>query len=235
MIYDLGSKRELFIDDFFIQSLEGNVHQKLHPLIHDEVIFKLNEPHEISNTSSSYNSIVYDGKRYLLYYRAHAMLSTPKDPKGNSRFILCVAEMTDGKKFKRCQVNLSDEGYNVVLDNKMTDHLVKNGATNLIPGVATVFYDTNPACAENERYKLIATNEKPGQHMMFLFVSADGFDFKFKYGPFELSPDSGYDSPNQAFFDHEIGKYRLYHRGFRSDGFTWKRTIMCHTTPFSIE
>ena len=112
----------------------------------------------------------------------------------------------------------------------MTDHLVKNGAANVMPGVTTAFYDTNPACPADERYKLISTNEKAGQCGMYLFVSADGFKFKQKNGRFDLAPDSGYDSANQVFFDHTIGKYRLYHRAFRNDGPTWKRTIMGHIT-----
>lgn len=230
MVYDLGSKRELFTDDFFVSSLEGDVRKKVHQLIPDEVVITLDEPHEITNTSSSYNSIIFDGKRYLLYYRAHARVPSASDINGNSRYILCVAETTDGINFKRCKVNISTEGYNVVLDNKMTDHLVKNGAANVMPGVTTPFYDTNPNCPVDERYKLISTNEKARQYAMYLFVSPDGFHFKLKHGPFKLEPGSGYDSPNQAFYDHSIGAYRLFHRGFRDDGFTWKRTIMTHIT-----
>ena len=229
--YDLGDKRELFVDNFFISSLEGDVRQKLHSPVPDEIVLSLNEPHEKSNdTASSYSSIIYDGKRYLIYYRAHGRLPSASDLKGNSRFVLCVAETVDGINFKRCQVNLSREGYNVVLDNPMTAHLIKGKAVNVIPGVTTAFYDTNPACPENERYKLIATNEKSGQYAMYLFVSADGFNFKQKTGRFNLAKGSGYDSANQAFFDHTIGKYRLYHRAFRNAGPTWKRTVMCHIT-----
>ncbi|MBR2509657.1 MAG: hypothetical protein IKB71_07905 [Lentisphaeria bacterium] len=228
MVYDLGAKRELFIDNFFINSLEGDVRQQIHKLIPEEIVLTTDERHEDSN-NTSYESIVFDGRRYLFYYRAHGRFETAATP-GNNRYVLCVAETTDGINFKRCQVNLSKEGYNVVLDNSMTDHLMKDGATNVIPGVTTAFYDTNPACPVDEKYKLIATNEKAGQYAMYLFVSADGFKFKQKTGRFNLAPDSGYDSANQAFFDHSIGKYRLYHRGFRNDGPTWKRTIMCHVT-----
>ena len=230
MVYDLGTKRELFVDDFFIHSLAGNVQKKLHELIHDDIVMTLDQPHEYTNCSSSYNSIIYDGKRYLLYYRAHGRNPSLSNLKGNDRYVYCVAETIDGIHFKRCNVHISDEGSNVVLDNKMTDHLVPENATNLIPGVTTPFYDTNPDCPEEERYKLIATQEQTLKRCMHLFVSPDGFHFKWAKGPFVLAKDSGFDSPNQAFYDHTIGKYRLYHRATRDDGFTWKRTIMCHTT-----
>ena len=229
-VYDLGAKRELFVDDFFIRSLDGDVSRRVHKLIPDEVILTLDEPHEFTNNSGCYNSLLYDGKRYLYYYRAHARFGTPSDPEGNMEFIFCVAESYDGINFKRCQVNLHPSGYNVVLDNAMTAPLVGEAKKNHCPGVTVAFYDTNPACPETERYKLIVTQEGIRDGALFLFVSADGFDFKQKTGRFDLASRSGYDSPNQAFYDANIGKYRLYHRGFRSDGGTWKRTIMTHVT-----
>lgn len=229
-VYELGDKRELFVDDFFIESLSGDVASRVHEMIPDEVVLTLDEPHEYSNNSGCFNSLLYDGKRYLYYYRAHGRFATAADPAGIPDFTFCVAESYDGINFKRCQVNLHDSGYNVVLDNKMTQQLIYGEEINLCPAVSTAFYDTNPECPEDERYKLIVTNEKVKDGALFLFVSPDGFDFRQKTGKFALGENSGYDSPNQAFFDHNIGKYRLYHRGFRNDGYTWKRTIMSHIT-----
>lgn len=229
-VYDLGGKRELFVDDFFVSSLTGELGAKVHEMIPDEVILTLDEAHEYSNNSGCFNTLLFDGKRYLYYYRAHGRFGTAAHLEGNMDFTLCVAESSDGINFQRCPVNLHETGYNVVLDNASTQQLIFNGEPNHCPGVTTAFYDTNPACPENERYKLIVTNERVPDGALFLFVSADGFDFRQKTGRFALGDNSGYDSPNQAFFDPNIGKYRLYHRGFRPDGFTWKRTIMTHVT-----
>lgn len=229
-VYDLGTKRELFIDDFFIHSLEGDVAKRTHEMIPDDIILTLDEPHENTNNSAaSYSSLLYDGKRYLFYYRAYSRLATKSDPEGRSGYILCVAESTDGINFRKSPVNLHASGYNVVLDSDSTACLIQNGEENVCPGVATAFYDTNPACPGNERYKMIVTNEKAGC-FMFLFVSPDGYDFKLKCGPFKLGERSAFDSANQAFYDPNIGKYRLYHRGIRLAGPTWKRTIMTHVT-----
>ena len=229
-VYDLGTKRELFIDDFFIHSLEGDVAKRTHEMIPDDIILTLDEPHENTNNSAaSYSSLLYDGKRYLFYYRAYSRLATKSDPEGRSGYILCVAESTDGINFRKSPVNLHASGYNVVLDSDSTACLIQNGEENVCPGVATAFYDTNPACPGNKRYKMIVTNEKAGC-FMFLFVSPDGYDFKLKCGPFKLGERSAFDSANQAFYDPNIGKYRLYHRGIRLAGPTWKRTIMTHVT-----
>ena len=52
--YDLGDKRELFVDNFFISSLEGDVRQKLHSPVPDEIVLSLNEPHEKSHLRYPY-------------------------------------------------------------------------------------------------------------------------------------------------------------------------------------
>lgn len=230
-VYELGDKRELFVDDFFIRSLEGDAVRRTHEMIPDDIILTLDEPHENTNNSAaSYSSLLYDGERYLFYYRAYSRLPTKADPEGRAGYVLCVAESTDGINFRRSPVNLHASGYNVVLDSGSTACLIRNGEENVCPGVATSFYDTNPRCPESEKYKMIVTNEKVPEGALFLFVSPDGYDFKLKCGPFKLGERSAYDSANQAFYDPNIGKYRLYHRGIRLAGPTWKRTIMTHVT-----
>ena len=229
-VYALGSKRELFVDDFFVSALSGEVCRKLHEPIPDDIVLTLDEPHELTNNAGgAYNSLIYDGKRYLYYYRAHGAFPTPARP-GNNNFYLCVAESFDGINFRRCQVNLLESGYNVVLDRTNTNQLgCVSENDNVCPAVSTAFYDTNPDCPEDERYKMIVTNEHK-VHGIYLFVSADGFDFRLKTGPFKLDPRCGFDSANQIFYDHDAKLYRLYSRGFIMAGPTWKRTIMTHTT-----
>ena len=229
-IYPLGRKRELFVDDFFIDRLDGEVSRRLHEPVPDDIILTLDEPHEMTNNAGgSYNSLLWDGKRYIYYYRAHGRFPTPSW-EGSDDFYLCAAESEDGIHFRRCQVNLLPTGYNVVLDRSNTGQLRHvNPERNVCPAVSTAFYDTNPDCPADERYKMVVTNEH-SQHGMYLFASADGFDFHLKAGPFELDPKCGYDSANQMFYDPGAGVYRLYSRGFRMAGPTWKRTIMTHVT-----
>ena len=44
-IYPLGRKRELFVDDFFIGRLDGEVSRRLHEPVPDDIILTLDEPH----------------------------------------------------------------------------------------------------------------------------------------------------------------------------------------------
>lgn len=229
-IYTLGNKRELFVDDFFIRDLSGEVSRKLHEPIPDEIVLTLDAPHEkTNNAGGSYNTLLFDGKRYIYYYRAHGAFPTPETP-GNNNFYLCAAESFDGIHFQRCKLNLLPSGYNVVLDRSNTANLgCLTPESNVCPAVSTAFYDTNPECPEDERYKMIVTNEHK-VHGIYLYVSADGFDFKLKTGPFKLDPRCGFDSANQVFYDSGAKVYRLYSRGFIMAGPTWKRTIFTHST-----
>ena len=58
-IYPLGRKRELFVDDFFIDRLDGAVSERLHEPVPDDIILTLDEPHEMTNNAGgSSNSLL---------------------------------------------------------------------------------------------------------------------------------------------------------------------------------
>ena len=233
-VIELGGRRELFVDDAFVSMMSEGVTRRLHQPAPDQIVLTLDAPHEDCNCAGSYDSIVYDGTRYLYYYRAGGRQPSPARPKGVEDYVLCVAETTDGIHFRRCEVNLFASGPNVVLDSTKTRHLVPPQCKDVCPAVTTVFYDTNPDCPKDERYKMIVTNERPpasDARGMFLFVSSDGFDFHQKTEKFQLDKSCGYDSANRAFYDPSIGEYRLYSRAFKMAGPDWKRTIFLHTTP----
>ena len=229
-VITLEDRRELFLDDFLIHSMSKGVERRLHHPVRREVVLTVDEPHERGNVSN-YHSIVRDNDRWLYYYRGRGMIATPEFNTCDHE-VLCVAETFDGIHFKKCQVNLLPEGYNVVLNEEMTKD-IPSGPINTCPGDSTVFLDTNPDCLPEERFKMIVTDElPPASHWgMYLFVSQDGFRFTRKSRErFKLSPLSRYDSANLAFFDHEIGEYRIYHRRFRTVNGCGRRTIMTHRT-----
>ena len=234
LIMALGGRRELFLDDGFVAGMSGNVSRRLHHPVADGIVMQSDAPHEDCNNSGPYDSVVYDGRRYLYYYRGGGRFPSPRRPETVENYRLCVAETTDGIHFRRCDVKLYESGPNVVLDTTRTRHLVPAELKDICAACATVFYDLNPRCPAEERYKMIVTNERPPSgdaRGMYLFVSADGFDFHQKTGKFDLAPECGYDSANRAIYDPSIGEYRLYSRGFMTAGPDWKRTIFLHTTP----
>ena len=232
----IGGNRELFLDNHLIASLKKGARRVLHHPERREVVMTFDEPHEFGN-ASNYHSIVKDNDRYLFYYRGGGGQPTP-DRKGIFNFVLCAAETTDGINFKRCPVNLLPEGSNVVLNNAMTDDLTPN-ELNTCPATSTVFLDTNPDCPREERFKMIVSDETPPIECngMYLYVSADGYNFIRKSSErFDLDPESYYDSANLAFYDPNIGEYRLYYRHYKNLHKKNKpiyRTIMtCRTRDF---
>jgi hypothetical protein len=79
----------------------------------------------------------------------------------------------------------------------------------------SIFYDTNPNCPEDERFKGLSAECKDGQAFLRYYSSADGYDFKKR----ETLPLYGsFDSFNLAFWDEENEQYFLYFRAFHPIG-----------------
>ena len=65
---DVGSRRELFVDDHLIQELEGEIDLRLNHPTPREIAIVHDAPWE--GTGSGYHSIFKDGDRYRMYYKA---------------------------------------------------------------------------------------------------------------------------------------------------------------------
>ena len=52
-VIDIGSRRELFVDDFLIDRLSGDIEMRLHHPVAREVVLTLDEPWEGSGTYAS--------------------------------------------------------------------------------------------------------------------------------------------------------------------------------------
>ena len=63
---DIGTRRELFVDRFLIETLNG-VRQVMHRPRREEKALVFDKPWE--GGFSGYPTVLKDGKRYLLYYR----------------------------------------------------------------------------------------------------------------------------------------------------------------------
>ena len=90
-VYEIGKRRELFIDDFLIDNMSGGVERRLHHPTAREVVLKLNQPWE--GQTSAYFATVRDGERVLMYYRGQA-------GPGSEGQVCCLAESQDGIHFK---------------------------------------------------------------------------------------------------------------------------------------
>ncbi len=204
----LGERRELFVDDYLVDSLSGAASIQLHRPVRREIVFRADAPWE--GNGSSYQSVFRDGDRLRLYYRGGhhtASAAYARDPR--SWETLCLAESEDGLHWTRPDLQLVEfqgsKRNNLLLDAAMVQEF---GGS---PAHTAVFKDANPACPEAERYKMVMFGTKP--RGLYLLVSPDGIHFVPQTGkPFMTT--GAFDSQNLAFWDSVRGEYRLYHRGF---------------------
>jgi hypothetical protein len=71
---DIGSRRELFVDDALIDRLVGKAELRLHHPVSQKVVLKHDEPWE--GSGSVYHSIFKDGDRFRMYYAAGQLTVT---------------------------------------------------------------------------------------------------------------------------------------------------------------
>lgn len=204
---NIGSRRELFVDQYLIERLDG-VRLELHRPIRREVVFRTDAPWE--GNGSAYQSVFRDGDLFRMYYRGgHHPASKAYEKEKNSWETLCLAESRDGIHWTRPELGIVEyQGStknNLILDADMVSEI---GGS---PAHTAVFKDTNPDCSDTERYKVVIVGSKP--RGLYLLVSADGVHFQLK-SPQPFTTTGAFDSQNLMFWD-SVGKvYREYHRQF---------------------
>jgi hypothetical protein len=205
---DIGSRRELLVDDWLVESTDG-VGLRLHPPTPREVSIVFDKPWE--GNVSTYVTVFQDGDLYRMYYRgAHYDVATETTTHPE---VVCYAESDDGIAWRKPELGV------VEFDGSTANNIVWDGigAHNFAP-----FLDANPHAASDARYKAIAS----GEGGLYTFGSADGLRWRL----LEDAPvitEGAFDSQNLAFWDSERGRYVDFHRGFR-DGV---RDIMTTTSP----
>lgn len=191
----IENRRELFVDDYLVDKLDG-------------VTFRLGQPASagpvMTFTSpwegqfSFYNSVVFDGSLYRMYYRG----LTGYENKGDQQ-VTCYAISVDGKtwvkpKLGLFKVNGTFENNVVVMDNE-------DGSTHNF----TVLYDPNKNVPAGEKFKAIGGIASKG---LSRYVSADGITWK-RVGPAEgLFKGKGLDSQNVLAWVPSENQYAIYFR-----------------------
>ena len=204
---DLGSRWELFVDEFLIDGSK-NVSLKLNQPERREVVLVTDAPWE--GTSSAYFSVVQDGELVRLYYRGS---TTGSDLSPEQ--VTCVAESRDGVHFTRPKLGI------VPVNDATDNNVVWKGieSHNFAP-----FVDKNPACKPDERYKALAGIRHAGKNWqedqvapgLFAFGSPDGIRWR-KLSKDPVMTEGAFDSLNLAFWDSAHGRYACYSR-FGSEG-----------------
>jgi hypothetical protein len=165
---DIGSRRELFVDDYLIEAMEG-VQLRLHRPQMREVVMDYNMPWE--GSTCCYQTVFQDGDIYRMYYRGTGMKNTYGT-------LVCYAESKDGIHWTRPDLDileLDGSSKNNIIWPRTLEEVVDNGTTygigssNFAP-----FKDTNPNCSPDAQYKAFGQSRST----LAAFKSPDGIHWK---------------------------------------------------------
>lgn len=233
---DIGSRRELFVDDLLIGELSGTR-------------LKMHEPHLLRRMPprpfGHYATVLQDGRKLRLYYRGD------KDPGAHWRDgwgkyhegeVTLYAQSEDGGvHWTEPNLGIHDvpempKG-NVVLD--MSDD------TFLVTHNFTPFIDTRAGVPKNERYKALGGGRYPPENWsgwkaaderrqlrakygpggLKAFASADGLNWRLLKKEPVIAEDLGsFDSQNGAFWSEAEQQYVCYFRWFDNGRRAIRRT-----------
>ena len=215
-VHDIGGRLELLVDHYLIESMTGDVQLQLHRPERKEIVFRTDAPWE--GNASAYQSVFQDGNLYRMYYRGSHFGQNPTESGPLAKALkphpsyLCYAESLDGIHWRRPELDLYEfprHDSNGFAANNIVLHPDTPGL-NVGPSGAAVFFDDNPDCPSDERYKIIGVGDRAGRGL-YVMKSADGIHFS----PLSDRPivtEGAFDSQNIVFWDPIIKAYREYHR-----------------------
>ena len=207
--FDMGSRRELFVDNALIERLVGKAQQQMHRPVARDLALVHDESWE--GTGSGYHSVFQDGDLYRMYYKAwHLEASKGKLNTARHPLFCCYAESDDGLKWRKPDLGLHE--FQGSTKNNITMASGKVGSLQVDAGHPAVFRDENPNAKEDARYKAIFRSSK--QSGLLPFKSPDGLHWSPMTDKPILSGIGAFDSQNLAFWDPTIKKYRAYWRIF---------------------
>jgi len=197
-VIDIGSRRELFVDTFLIESMNG-AQRRLHHPVPQKIATVNDAPWE--GAGSGYHSVIHDGDVYRMYYRGSALgVAAGKLIVGTQ--VYCYVESRDGITWDKPNLGLFPH------DGSKQNNIILTGlgCHNFAP-----FLDANPACRPDARFKALGGSAKEGG--LFAFKSADGIHWSLLQQDPVITVGA-FDSQNLAFWDTAAQKYRAYFRTF---------------------
>ena len=194
----IGNRKECFFDKFLIDEQKTTAETRLHKPIRKGVILDLDMPWE-GNLVTMFTVIFAEGK-WKMYYvdqpNKHVAYAESDDAHHWVRPNLGIVE------FKGSKEN------NLILNREMLKAFDFTSFDNM-----SVFYDENPNCPPDEKYKMVCM--WLGHAALIMLASADGIHFtKSRL----ITDDGEFDSQNRAFWSKEHNKYFCYFRGEHAPG-----------------
>ena len=170
-VVDIGSRREMFVDRFLVDRMEGT-RLKLHTPRDAGKAFALDKPWE---GFGGYPTVIYNGEKYQMFYRGKTGMTNA----GNPDETTCYAESVDGIHWTKPNLGLFEvhgtRENNVILDNSFAPV-----CSNFGP-----FIDTRPGVPADQRYKAlggtfpISWRKEPDSDGVLALVSPDGIRWEY--------------------------------------------------------
>ncbi len=206
---DIGSRLEMFVDNWLIDS-SRNTSLQLQTPVRREVVLVTDKPWE--GKESAYFTVLQDGARIRLYYRGFI----PEGGDASEKQLTCMVESEDGIHFTRPNLGLYE------FQGSKENNIVYAGveAHNFAP-----FLDTNPEAKPEERYKAVGGIES----RLFAFGSPDGIHWK-KLQAEPVMTKGAFDSLNIVFWDARAKAYRCYSRHWTGGNYTGFRAVQSNTS-----
>jgi len=194
----LENRRELFVDDFLIERLDGAA-LRLHQPVSREAAIVHDAPWE--GETSAYHTVFQDGDLYRMYYRGSGRgkrRGRLMERHHMSHETTCYAESRDGIHWTKPELGLFEH------EGSKANNIVwfGPGGHNFAP-----FKDTNPDCRPERRYKALAfmhdrAASAEGRRVRYLYAfhSPDGIHWSLTQEE-PVMTDGAFDSLNIAAWD----------------------------------
>jgi hypothetical protein len=222
---DLGARRELFVDHYLINRLDGTTLELQRPVDQGPVL-AFDKPWE--GPFCGYVTVIRDAGRFRAYYRG--LPAAGKD--GGSREVTCVAESEGGRRWTKPTLGLFE------VDGTRENNVILAGAASASHNFSP-FLDARPGVPAAERYKALGGVMSSG---LFAFASADGLRWRKLHDAPVLAKGQVpfpymFDSQNVAFWSAAesfyVGYFRVFKDGVRRiarttspDFLTWSAPVL---------
>lgn len=228
---DVGSRRELFVDGYLIDKLDG-ARLTLHHPQPREVAMVFDQPWE--GNTSGYPTVIRDGELFRMIYRGHRMVWDSGKLLMSHSPVVCYAESRDGITWKKPHLRkfpLLGEMAKQASD-PLSNNIVWPGSP--YSGTFVPFLDTRPGCPVSEKFKAVGGNYKTGLH---LFTSPDAM--AWSKSEEAIFRQGALDSMNVVFREPGEAKYALYFRtvvdGVRSVSMTTSSDLRKWSEPVPLD
>ncbi|MBN2312507.1 MAG: hypothetical protein JXM79_01170 [Sedimentisphaerales bacterium] len=204
---DIGSRRELFVDRYLIERLDG-VRLRLHHPRDEGAVLKFDALWE--GPFCGYVTVIKDRDRYLFYYRG-----LPKAGRdGSSREVTCCAESSNGIHIVKLKLNF------FTVQGATTNNVVLADAAPVNHNFSP-FLDSRSGVPADQRFKALGGTKTSG---LIAYVSKEGLEWE-KLQEEPVFTKGIFDSQNVAFWSESEQCYLCYFRTWTGSGYKGFRSV----------